>query len=164
MTTHAWTLPKTNITLDQTQVYTKVKAVLFAISREGGVELVHVHEKSINKQKFKVFLDELRRCHPFTDIMLMMDNLSLHKANDTKTRMDELGFRYTFTPIYSPQFNGIEEVINIGKKAVKAKRLQLIVDGVEENLNQVILDSFKNICPHQAAKCIARSLNLLQLE
>ena len=51
-----------------------------AVSREGGVELVQVYPKSIDKRKFKMFLDELRRKHPFTDICLVMDNLSLHKS------------------------------------------------------------------------------------
>ena len=54
--------------------------------------------------------------YPFENIILMMDNLSLHKSADTRARMDELGFRYTYTPVYSPAYNGIEEVINIGKK------------------------------------------------
>ena len=41
--------------------------------------------------------------------------------------MDELGFLYAYTPVYSPQYNGIEEVINIGKKKVKNVRLEMIV-------------------------------------
>ena len=64
----------------------------------------------------------------------MMDNLSLHKSNDTKSRMDELGFLYTYTPVYSPQYNGIEEVINIGKKLVKDRRLELILQNKREDL------------------------------
>ena len=51
----------------------------------------------------------------FDDIILVMDNLSLHKSKDAKNRMDELGFTYTYVPVYSPQYNGVEEVINIGK-------------------------------------------------
>ena len=39
MPTHAWTLPKNNITLDQSQVYMKVYAVLVSISREAGIKL-----------------------------------------------------------------------------------------------------------------------------
>ena len=115
MTTHAWTLQRTNITLDQSEVYTKVFAVIVSISRESGVELVSVFPKSVNKKKFRVFLESLRKKYPFEDIMLMMDNLSLHKSKETRNRMDELGFRYTYTPVYSPQYNGIEEVIGIGK-------------------------------------------------
>ena len=66
--------------------------------------------------------------------MLMMDNLSLHKSKDTRARMDELGFSYTYTPVYSPIFNGVEETIAIGKKAVKTRRLELILEGKTEKL------------------------------
>ena len=155
---YAWTLPKTNIVLDQSEVYTKTYAVIVAISRECGVDLVQVYDKSINKQKFKTFLENLRAKYMFDDILLMMDNLSLHKAGDTKRLMDELGFMYTFTPVYSPQYNGVEEVINIGKKVIKDKRLEMLVQKKAINLKQVILDAFTGIEPHQAAKCIARSL------
>ena len=127
MNKHAWTLPRTNIILDMSDVYIKCHAVLVAISRERGVDLVEVFEKSINKQKFKVFLETLRSKYPFDDILIMMDNLSLHKSNDTRQLMDELGFLYAYTPVYSPQYNGIEEVINIGKKKVKNVRLEMLV-------------------------------------
>ena len=48
--------------------------------------------------------------------------------------MDELGFFYTYTPVYSPRYNGIEEVINIGKKKIKKARLDAIVNGREEDM------------------------------
>jgi transposase len=76
---------------------------------------MEIHPKSINKMKFKMFLENLRSKYYFDDILLIMDNLSFHKSKDVKERMDELGFMYTYTPAYSPQYNGIEEVINIGK-------------------------------------------------
>ena len=76
---------------------------------------MEVYENSITKKKFMIFLDNLRSKFPFDDIMLVMDNLSLQKSKIMKNRMDELGFKYTWTPVYSPQYNGIEEVINIGK-------------------------------------------------
>ena len=116
-------------------------AVIIAISREFGVEEVAIHDKSINKTKFKVFLDELRAKNPFDNIILMMDNLSFHKSWDTKERMDEIGFHYTYTPAYSPKYNGIEEVINIGKKVVKKIRLDMIVKGQEIQLRKVIKES-----------------------
>jgi hypothetical protein len=37
---YAWTLPKTNVVLDWSEIYVKAKAVIVAISRELGVELV----------------------------------------------------------------------------------------------------------------------------
>ena len=47
--------------------------------------------------------------------MLVMDNLSIHKSRNIKNLMDELGFFYTYTPVASPMYNGVEEVINLGK-------------------------------------------------
>ena len=88
---------------------------------------VQVFRKSINKSKFKLFLQNLRRKYPFEDILLVMDNLSLHKSNATKQLMDELGFLYTWTPPYSPRYNGVEEVINIGKQIIKKKRLEALM-------------------------------------
>ena len=76
--------------------------MLLAISREKGIELVDIYRKSINKVKFKHFLESLRQLNYYNDITLMMDNLSFHKSGDTKERMDELGFSYTYTPVYSP--------------------------------------------------------------
>jgi transposase len=77
--------------------------------------------------KLKVFIQSLRDKYPFDDICLIMDNLNIHKGAELRALYDELGFMYTFTPVYSPQFNGIEEVINMGKKIVKDKRLELIL-------------------------------------
>ena len=58
----------------------------------------------------------MRDKYPFEDIILVMDNLSLHKSNAVKQLMDELGFLFTWTPVYSPSYNGVEEVINMGKQ------------------------------------------------
>ena len=49
-----------------------------------GVDHVEVFPKSINKIKFKAFLENLRNKYPFEDIILVMDNLSLHKSKDTR--------------------------------------------------------------------------------
>ena len=42
--THAWTLPKTNVFLDQKKVSIKTKAILAAVSREYGLDHIEVHE------------------------------------------------------------------------------------------------------------------------
>ena len=93
--------------------------------------MVSIHKKSINKKKFLMFLQDLRDKYPFDDIILHMDNISFHKSTDVKERMDELGFHYTYSPAYSPKYNGVEEVINIGKQKVKKARLDTIANGHE---------------------------------
>ena len=88
--------------MDQSKVNSEAYAVIMAISREGGIELVDIYKKSINKMKFKMFLERLKQLNQFSDCMLMMDNISFHKSWDSKERMDELGYHYTYTPAYSP--------------------------------------------------------------
>ena len=83
-------------------IETKPIAVIGAIRREKGLEVLMTFPKSINKARFFVFLQELRDRSPFDDILLMMDNLGFHKSMDTRERMDDLGFRYCYTPRYSP--------------------------------------------------------------
>lgn len=59
--------------------------------------------------------------------MLVMDQLSIHKSIETKALLDELGFYYSYTPVYDPKFNGIEEVFSMAKRLIKKKRLELII-------------------------------------
>ena len=63
---------------------------------------MEMHPYSINRPKFKQFLDHLRTKYPFDDILLVMDNLGVHRSNDVKERLNELGFKFAYTPAYSP--------------------------------------------------------------
>ena len=97
-----WSAKNENHLLDFKQLRCEVKAILCAVSRENGLDFLDVYRHSITKIKFKLFLEGLRRKFPFDNILLVMDNLNLHKSNEVKDRMDELGFLYTYTPAYSP--------------------------------------------------------------
>jgi hypothetical protein len=97
-----WSKLRSNTSFDFAQTDTKAVAVVGAVSREKGVELIMTWPKSVNVMKFKIFLEELRRLNPFDNMLLMMDNLAVHRSQHTRERMDELGFRYAWTPRYSP--------------------------------------------------------------
>ena len=97
--------------------------MLAAISNERGVESVMISTRSINCVKFKMFLDAVREQYPFDQILFVMDNLSVHKNKKVLERMDELGFRWAYTPRYSPRYNPIEEVFSKVKQYIKSKRL-----------------------------------------
>ena len=49
-------------------------------------------DSSVNNEKFKIYLDELRAKYFFDDICIYMDNLTVHTSNVIKERMDELVF------------------------------------------------------------------------
>ena len=72
--------------------------------------------------------------------------------------MDELGFRYAYTPRYSPQYNGIEEVWSISKAYIKKERLNSIIIGKKKNLIDLIFESLNRINVMSIAGCINRSL------
>ena len=74
---------------------------------------------SVNKEKFKVFLDELRARYFMDDICIYFDNLSVHKSKEVRERMDELSIPYILSPIYSPDYNPIEYVFSMAKKTIK---------------------------------------------
>ena len=69
-----------------------------AASVENGVEHFESFEKSINKAKFKQFLEHLREKWPHDSVTLMFDNLSLHTAKDVIAKMEMLGYNYVTTP------------------------------------------------------------------
>ena len=81
-----------------------------------GTDLVMLFDFSVDKMKFKVFLDELRARYFLDDICIYFDNLSVHKSLEVRQRMDELSIAYIFSPIYSPDCNPIEYVFSIAKK------------------------------------------------
>ena len=116
------TLPKTewshklhNYRLDLSKIDTSAIAVLCAVSREFGIEHVMLFPRSVDRMKFAQFLEALRGKCWADDIHLVMDNLAVHKSHVITDRMDELGFGYSWTPAYSPQYNGIEEVFAMAK-------------------------------------------------
>ena len=78
---------------------------------------------SVNKEKFKVYLDELRARLFFDDICIYFDNLSVHKSKEIRERMDELVFAYIYSLIYSPDLNPVEYMFSMAKKQIKADRL-----------------------------------------
>ena len=63
------------------EAYIKPKAIILAVSRERGLDHMEVFNFSIKKEKFLVFLENLRSKYLYDDILLVMDNLSLHKSN-----------------------------------------------------------------------------------
>ena len=58
-----------------------------------------------------------------------MDNLSVHRSNEVKDRMNEMSIGYIFGPPYSPDYNPIESVFSIAKREIKTKRLEATIKG-----------------------------------
>ena len=100
---------------------------------------------SVNIQKFKFFIEELRAKYFYADLCVYLDNLSVHVSKAVKERLDELNIAYIYSPIYSPDFNGIESVFSIAKRYIKQERLRAVMLENEIDLKQVTRDAFDKI-------------------
>ena len=141
----AWSHKMHNFQLDLSKIDTSAVAVLCAVSREYGVDLVMTFPKSVDRLKFAFFLEALRAKFWTDDIHIVMDNLSVHTCNDSKERMEELGFGYSWTPPYSPQYNGIEEVFAMAKHQIKTQRLSKILNGEAQEMHSMARRSFEGL-------------------
>ena len=100
--------------------------VLGALGSEGIVGAMSV-EAATSAAVFhaylqEVLLPELRRTRP--DAVLIMDNLSAHKAPHVRALLDASGFGYRFLPTYSPDLNPIEPAwakVKAGLRRVAAR-------------------------------------------
>ena len=87
-------------------------AVLSAVSKENGQEHFKIFDNSVNVQKFKQYLRELRDQNGQDKIALFLDNLSAHRSEKSKVEGSKLGFRFIFNVPYSPEYNPIEFVFS----------------------------------------------------
>ena len=88
------TMPKTeycrqgqNMQADLAHLQEPTLAVLAAISKEKGQEHFRIFEDSVNVQKFKEYLQELRHLNPDEKIALFRDNLSAHRSEKSRAEM-----------------------------------------------------------------------------
>lgn len=84
--------------------------VLGALGTEGIVAAMSI-EAATDGAVFYAFLDPvllpvLRQIKP--DAVLVMDNLSAHKAGAVRERLDRSEFSYRYLPSYAPDLNPIE--------------------------------------------------------
>ena len=83
---------------------------------------------SVNIEKFKIYLEELRARYFYDDLCIYFDNLSVHRSHAIRDRLNELSIAFVFSPPYSPDFNGIESVFFIFKNKMKKERMKAIVN------------------------------------
>ena len=86
-----------------------------------------IFEHSVNKEKFKEYLDGVRSANPDQKICLFMDNLSAHTSERSKQAMRDHGFRFIFNVAYQPDFNPIELAFSMVKRNFKALRAKKMI-------------------------------------
>lgn len=124
--------------------------VLGALGAQGIVGAMGV-EAATSAAVFHAYLDqvllpELRCTKP--DAVLVMDNLSAHKAPRVRALLDRSGFAYHYLPSYSPDLSPIEPVW----AKVKAE-LRRVAARTAEALHQALGPALDAVTPQDAAGC-----------
>ncbi len=77
--------------------------------------------------------------------IVVLDNLSAHKAPDIRKRIEEVGAHLRYLPPYSPDFNPIEGMWSKVKNALRAAAAR-----TEDNLYHAIVEVLKTVTPNDA--------------
>ena len=111
-----------------TKAIRKVKAcpgskinVIAAISPLQGLLYFEKRHYSTNGDNFLEFLDNMVHSNPIFQqqpFRLLMDNINFHKTRAIKQWFETVNHVQTFTPIYSPMLNPIEECFSKWKGSV----------------------------------------------
>lgn len=78
--------------------------------------------------------------------VVVMDNLSSHKGQDIRERIELAGAEVLFLPPYSPDMNPIEKAWSKLKQFLRAAKAR-----TEEQLQEALAEALNAITPHDAA-------------
>lgn len=154
MPTHEYSLKNQQIRVDYSQFNQRPVVVLAAISQQMGVDHIQLFDRAVDIKKFKTFIEELRAKYWADDIAVYLDNLSVHTSKAVKERLEEMSIPYIFSPIYSPDFNGIETVFSIAKGYIKKQRLRAIILEEQIDLKKLTREAFDRINVLKISNCI----------
>lgn len=77
-----WSAKNTNLTVDQTDIYTGYRSVVATMTEEWGLELNTIYDKAVKAPAFIKFLKDLRKRFDDVPLTLFMDGMKTHKDKD----------------------------------------------------------------------------------
>ena len=157
-----WMLPGENVAVDQDLVKEPCLSLLSGISKERGQEHYQLYTKSLNIQRFKEYLKELRARNGDDKVCIFMDNLAVHTSEKTKKYMKELGFRWIFNVAYSPEWNPIETVFSLYKRKFRALRARKITGQLQMGHEAMVHRAVGETKKQDIANCVNHVIKLLR--
>ena len=96
-------------------------------------------------------MSEKHRYQPFS---LFLDNLTVHKAKETKQLFEKLNITEIFNVPYCPQFNGIESYFSLVKAQYKKLLLQQVIKGSDVGTENMIKMAVASVDQDQVKRCV----------
>ena len=117
----------------------------------NGSFIAMLTNETINSQKFILFLTQLHRLlknnewFEFKDVLILLDNWSIHKSAEVQTRLLQMNHKVMFLPAYTPQWAPIENWFGI-LKSILCKDNKASMMNLSNKLSyDIILKAMKNL-------------------
>lgn len=95
------------------------KSAIFGSVNPFTGEVIHTYGTTINQIEFLIHLNEIKQKYPGKIIIMVLDNCKSHFTEKVQKFLDaNKNFFLLFLPPYSPDFNVIERLWQILRKAV----------------------------------------------
>jgi transposase len=114
----------------------KMLTILGALSHNGIVAAMTV-EAATDREVFLAYLDQVLCPKLRPGQVVVMDNLSAHKIDGVRERIEARGASVLYLPPYSPDLNPIEKAwskLKTGLRAVEARTVQALDHAIEHLL------------------------------
>ncbi len=116
--------------------------LLAAVSVQG-IQAPWILEGAMDGVAFKVYVEQVLVPTLRPGDIVLMDNLSFHKAPCIRTLIESVGARLEFLPPYSPDLNPIELCWSKVKTALRTAKARTF-----EALLEALADAFGSVTPH----------------
>ena len=124
---------------------------------------------TINSEKFLMFIehlkDWLKKSHYFElyDVLLIMDNWSIHKTTRVKNRLSAANIKVLFLPWYIPQWAPIESWFGIMKKKLRSNKFEGVINLSQKKNYNIILDCVRSINSIVLKKFFAKMIKEIRI-
>jgi transposase len=135
----------------------KIMTVLGAMSARGMLAAMTI-EAATDADIFLAYLDHVLCPELRQGDVVVMDNLSSHKVQGVRERIEATGAELLYLPPYSPDLNPIEKAWAKLKRLIRSAKPR-----TNETLHLAIADALRKITPQNAQAWFRLTLNWVQL-
>jgi transposase len=122
----------------------KMLTILGAMNHTGMLATMTV-EAATDREVFLAYLDEVLCPRLRSGHVVVMDNLSAHKVDGVRQRIEACGASLLYLPPYSPDLNPIEKAWSKLKQGMRAVQARTV-----EALHKAVADLIPTISPRDA--------------
>ena len=159
---HTWFLAGAEAVVYKRQLHFPVVACVGAIDQHGSLVQLSTFEKSVNKDKFIQFLEELSQKVDLQEALMFLDNLSVHHSLVVKDWAAAHGLELLFNAPYSSEFNPIELLWAFSKRSFYDDEAVVQASWRYQQVRQQVVQHVEAVPKEHVAKAVAHILKKMR--